>query len=169
MANKKFRDYHRIQSHANGEFEFDAYVSYSINDLPFVKNEMVRNVEEHSNIKLAIMHRDMAPSGDHACNIMDFISRSKRTICVVSKSFLESDWQDYELNMARMEGIEARKSLKFVFLILMPDVCQSKYPRKALDFIKKGCYLEYPEQNFGQTVFWESLRNEIEKDFFPDS
>jgi Leucine-rich repeat (LRR) protein len=167
IANKKFRGYHRLQSHPSGEYEFDAYVSYSVNDLSFVKNEMVQNLEEQSDIKLAIMHRDMAPCGDHACNIMDFISRSKRTICVVSKSFLESDWQDYELNMARMEGIEARKSMKFVFLILMSDVCQSKYPRKASDFIKKGCYIEYPEQTYGQTVFWESLRKEIEKELPP--
>lgn len=164
MANKKFRGYHRLQSNSSGEFEFDAYVSYSINDLSFVKNEMVQNLEEQSDIKLAIMHRDMEPCGAHASNIMDFISRSKRTICVVSKNFLESEWQDYELNMARMEGIEARKTLKFVFLILMPDVCQSKYPRKARDFIKKGCYIEYPDQTFGQTVFWESLRKEIERD-----
>jgi hypothetical protein len=169
MAKKKFQGYHLLQSHSNGEYEFDVYVSYSVNDLSFVKNEMVSNVEEHSNIKLAIMHRDMEPSGDHACNIMDFISRSKRTICVVSKNFLESDWQDYELNMARMEGIEARKSLKFVCLILMPDVCQSKYPRKVSDFIKKGCYIEYPEHTYGQTVFWESLRKEISKDLPPVS
>jgi toll-like receptor 13 len=134
-----------------------------------VKNEMVHNLEEQFDLKLAIMHRDMAPSGDHACNIMDFISRSKRIICVVSKSFLESDWQDYELNMARMEGIEARKTMKFVFLILMPDAYQSKYPRKANDFIKKGYYLEYPEQNCEQTVFWESLREEIERDVSPAS
>jgi Leucine-rich repeat (LRR) protein len=166
IANKKIRGYHRLQATSNGEFEYDAYVSYSVKDVSFVKNEMVPNLEEHalSDIKLAIMHRDMEPRGDHATNIMDYISRSKRTICLVSKNYLRSSWQDYELNMARMEGMEARKMLNFVYLILLPDVCQSTYPRKAKYFIKKGFYLEYPEDPSGYAVFWENLRNEIQKD-----
>ncbi|XP_061177033.1 toll-like receptor 4 [Saccostrea echinata] len=164
IANKKLRGYHRLQSCCSGDFEFDAYVSYAIKDLSFVKNEMIPNIEEQSDIRLAIMQRDMEPCGDHATNIMDYISRSKRTLCVVSKDYLVSDWQDYELNMARMEGISSRKTLKFVYLILMPDVCQSKYPRKARDFIKKGCFIEYPDDPLGNRVFWESLRKEIQKD-----
>ncbi|XP_062619329.1 toll-like receptor 4 [Saccostrea cucullata] len=164
IANKKLRGYHRLQSCSDGDFEFDAYVSYSTEDLSFVKNEMIPNIEEQSDIRLAIMQRDMEPCGDHATNIMDYISRSKRTVCVVSKNYLESDWQDYELNMARMEGISSRKSLKFVYLILMPDVCQSKYPRKARDFIKKGCFIEYPDDPLGNMVFWETLKKEIQKD-----
>ncbi|XP_061176909.1 toll-like receptor 4 [Saccostrea echinata] len=122
--------------------------------------------ESGHHIRLAIMHRDMEPHGDHANNIMDYISRSKRTICVVSKNFLESDWQDYELNMARMEGVQTRKTLNFVHLILMPDVCKTRYPQKASDFIKKGYYQEYPEEPFGYQMFWETLRQEIEKDLY---
>ncbi|XP_062598255.1 toll-like receptor 4 [Saccostrea cucullata] len=164
IANKRFRGYQRLQSSCSGDFEFDAYVSYSIKDIGFVKNEMIPNIEERSDMKLAIMHRDDLAGEIQATNIMDCISRSKRTVCVVSKNYLESDWQDYELNMARMEGISARKTLNFVFLILMPDVCQSKYPRKARDFIKKGYFIEYPDDPVGKGVFWETLRNEIKKD-----
>ncbi|XP_061196379.1 toll-like receptor 4 [Saccostrea echinata] len=169
IANKSLRGYHRLQSSCSEGFEFDAYVSYSIKDLAFVKNEMIPNIEERSDMKLAIMHRDDLAGEIQTTNIMDCISRSKRTVCVVSKNYLESDWQDYELNMARMEGISARKTLNFVFLILMPDVCQSKYPRKARDFIKKGYFLEYPDDPVGKRVFWETLRNEIKKDVVPAS
>ncbi|XP_062591491.1 toll-like receptor 4 [Saccostrea cucullata] len=167
VAGKKVRGYHRLQSSSSiGDFEYDAYISYSAKDVSFVKEDMIPNLEDKSSgqIKLAVMHRDMEPSGDHANNIMDYISRSKRTICVVTRKFLESDWQDYELNMARMEGVQTRKTLNFVHLILMPDVCKSKYPQKASDFIKKGYYLEYPEEAFGQQVFWETLRQEILKE-----
>lgn len=165
IAKKKLRGYHRLQATSNGGFDYDAYVSYSLKDVSFVKNEMIPNLEEQSNIRLAIMHRDMEPCGDHATNIMDYISRSKRTICIVSKNYLKSSWQDYELNMARVEGVEARKMLNFVYVVLMPDVYQSTFPRKARYFIKKGFYLEYPDDSSGYAAFWENLRNEIQKDW----
>ena len=77
---------------------------------------------------------------------------------------MESSWQLYELHMARMEGIEARRTLRFVHLILMPEVCTSKYPRTVRDFIRKDYYTEYPDDQMGNAVFWEKLKIEIQKD-----
>lgn len=164
IANKKFHGYQRLPLTSGGEFEYDAYVSYSVKDVSFIKNEMVPNLEERFGLKLAIMHRDMPPCGNHATNIMDYICQCKRTLCVVSRNYLESTWQDYELNMARMEGLEARRGMAFVHLMLMPDVCQSKYPRKVRDFIREGNYIEYPDDQLGKEVFWEILKKEIQKD-----
>ena len=82
---------------------------------------------------------------------------------------MESSWQMYELNMARIEGIEARRTLRFVHLVLMPDVCTSKYPRTVRDFIRKGYYTEYPDDQTGNAVFWEKLKNEIKGDLLSRS
>nr|XP_022292001.1 toll-like receptor 13 [Crassostrea virginica] len=165
IANKKFHGYQKLASSPGlGDYIYDAYVSYNEDDISFVKHDMVQNLEEGFGLKLAIMHRDMVPCGDHAANIMDCICQSKHMICVVTRGYMESSWQMYELNMARMEGIEARRTLRFVHLILMPDVCTSKYPRTVRDFIRKGYYTEYPDDQMGNAVFWEKLKIEIQKD-----
>ena len=170
IANKKFQGYQKLPgSSIAGEYDYDAYVSYHEEDVSFVKHDMVQHLEETFGLKLVIMHRDMVPCGDHAANIMGCICQSKHVICVVTRGYIESSWQMYELNMARMEGIEARRTLRFVHLILMPDVCTSKYPRTVRDFIRKGYYTEYPDDQMGNAVFWEKLKNEIKGDLLSRS
>ncbi|XP_078337294.1 toll-like receptor 4 [Crassostrea virginica] len=170
IANKKFQGYQKLPgSSIAGEYDYDAYVSYHEEDVSFVKHDMVQHLEETFGLKLVIMHRDMVPCGDHAANIMGCICQSKHVICVVTRGYIESSWQMYELNMARMEGIEARRTLRFVHLILMPDVCTSKYPRTVRDFIRKGYYTEYPDDQTGNAVFWEKLKNEIKGDLLSRS
>ncbi|XP_078313557.1 toll-like receptor 4 [Crassostrea virginica] len=170
IANKKFQGYQKLPCSAGvGDYIYDAYVSYSEEDVSFVKRDMVQSLEVQFGVKLAIMHRDMEPCGDHATNIMNYICQSKHVICVVTRKYLDSNWQNYELNMARMEGIEARKTLGFIHLILMPDVCQWKYPRVVRDLIQKDFYTEYPDDHIGDTVFWEKLKTEIQKDLLSTS
>ena len=160
IANKKFHGYQKLAfSPGLGDYMYDAYVSYHEEDVSFVKHDMVQNLEEGFGLKLAIMHRDMVPCGDHAANIMDCICQSKHLICVVTRGYIESNWQMYELNMARMEGIEARRTLRFVHLILMPDVCTSKYPRTVRDFIRKGYYTEYPDDQMGKCSVLGKTKN----------
>ncbi|XP_062574640.1 toll-like receptor 4 [Saccostrea cucullata] len=157
-ANQRFfKGYKTFNTQTDDSYLYDAFVSYTGKDREFVTKEMIKHLEQINGFQLLIRDRSFVPGESKSHQIIRSIQESKRTICVVSKRFLKSSWRDYELNMARVEGIEARKSLKHVILILLPEVQNSGSLRKISDFLKKKCFIEYPDDPTGYEEFWESL------------
>ena len=93
---------------------------------------------------------------------MEAIQNSRRVICLMTQSYLKSKWQDFELNIARMEAIEDRKDLHFVHLILFPEV--DKVLKVISDLIRNECYTEYPGEACAFEEFWKELGVLISKD-----
>nr|XP_022291540.1 toll-like receptor 2 [Crassostrea virginica] len=144
-------------------FLYDAFVSYTSKDREFVIRDMIQNLEELYGLRLLIRDRSFLPGEPKCQQIVRSIQESKKTLCVVSKRFLKSAWRDYELNMARVEGVEARKTLKYVVLILLPEVYNGGYPKKISDFLKKNCFIEYPDDPTGYEEFWQNLSNTLQE------
>ncbi|XP_056016546.1 toll-like receptor 4 [Ostrea edulis] len=151
-----------IDGSTNLNYEHDVFLSYSGCTLMFVLNEVIPRLEENRNMKLIIRDRDYLPGFPKTDSIMHSLEESRKTVCIVSKKYLESRWRDYELNMAKVEGIIDRGRLDFVILILLPEVYSNSYPRKIMDLVKKNCYIEYPEESCAYDDFWEKLVDMIE-------
>ncbi|XP_061176918.1 toll-like receptor 4 [Saccostrea echinata] len=149
--------YIRLNNKTDDPFMYDAFVSYASKDREFVTKEMIKHLEQINGFRLLIRDRSFVPGDSKSHQIVRSIQESKRTICVVSKRFLKSSWREYELNMARVEGIEARKTLRYVILILLPEVQNSDYLKKISDFLKKNCFIEYPDDPAGYKEFWQNL------------
>nr|XP_022294553.1 toll-like receptor 13 [Crassostrea virginica] len=155
---------HFKQISTNVNYEHDAFISYSGLQLRFVMDEVLPRLEDERNLKLWIKDRDFDVGFCKLDNIMNGIQESKRTICLISKKYLESSWRDYELNMAKVEGIEDRGNLNYVILILLPEVYEDMhvFPNKIKDLIDKECYIEYPNEPCGCDDFWDRLAKKIE-------
>ncbi|XP_048769624.2 toll-like receptor 4 [Ostrea edulis] len=149
--------YSRLQLTSADSFLYDAFVSYTSKDREFVTKEMIQKLEQMNGFRLLIRDRSFIPGESKSHQIVRSIQESRRAICVVSKKYLKSAWRDYELNMARVEGVEARKTLKYVILILLPEVYNGGYPKKISDFLKKNCFIEYPDDPAGYEEFWGNL------------
>ncbi|XP_061169397.1 toll-like receptor 4 [Saccostrea echinata] len=138
-------------------FSYHAYISYVGYDRAFVFQKMKPKLEE-SGIKIFLrdIHFDIGDGKIH--NIMKAISESRKTICVVSKAYLNSKWRTYEMNMAKMESIKERGSLGYVHLILMPDIFEGGCNMKIKDFIDQKYFIDYPpEDSCLREAFWEDL------------
>ncbi|XP_022290924.2 toll-like receptor 4 [Crassostrea virginica] len=144
------------------QYEYDAFISYSGHELMFVLKEVIPRLEVNKNLKLLIKDRDALPGIPKVDNIMSSLQESKRTICIVSKKYLESKWRDYELNMAKVEGIKDRGTLDYVILVLLPEVYNGGYPHKIIDLVRKDCYIEYPMESCAYDDFWDRLARMIE-------
>lgn len=95
---------------------------------------------------------------------MHSLQESKRTICIVSRKYLASKWRDYELNMAKVEGIKDRGTLDYIILILLPEVYNGKQlPHKIMDLIQKDRYIEYPKESCAYDDFWNRLVRMMEQ------
>lgn len=81
--------------------DYDAMISYSDKDLPIVLKYVVPNFETHANLRLFVRHRDDPQAGMTINAIQNSIVNIGIAVCLVTKNYLKSEMQCYELAMIR--------------------------------------------------------------------
>uniref|UniRef100_A0A3B3XBC1 TIR domain-containing protein n=1 Tax=Poecilia mexicana TaxID=48701 RepID=A0A3B3XBC1_9TELE len=84
---------------------FDAFVSYNVRDEGWVYREMLPVLEGEQGWRLCLHHRDFQPGKPIIENITDAIYGSRKTICVISRSYLQSEWCSREIQMKNVQKI----------------------------------------------------------------
>ncbi|XP_052084889.1 toll-like receptor 4 [Mytilus californianus] len=139
-------------------FTFNAFVSYSDNERDFIVNEWIPNIEQTCDIKLCIHQRDFIPGEDITVNITNAIRESKKTVCIVTQSFLDSYYCIFEYNMARMDSIYSRGGRSTIFLVFYENIQPKDLPLVMLELVQQQSYIEYPHDQQGNVVFWEKIK-----------
>ncbi|PVD35021.1 hypothetical protein C0Q70_06302 [Pomacea canaliculata] len=158
-------NFHRQRQSADDEFDFDAFVSFSSEDNDFVMGELRRRLENDRDVTLCIHTRDFTPGkprqvkkdyGQYiATNVVDCVQRSRRTLVVVTRALLESDWCHYELQMALMEASHTGRHV-LVFL-LYEHLSSNQIPRQVLYNIQAATHIEFPHEEEDTSLFWNRL------------
>ena len=138
-------------------FRYDAFISYATDNSDFALHNIIREVEEKTDLKLCFHQRDFIPGYDIAENIANAIHESRKVVCVISDSYLASHWCMYEFNMALMERIHAREGEDMLFLVLLKDLNVSRAPLSMIEFIRSNSYLEYPDDKTCLHLFWSKM------------
>ncbi|CAG2247623.1 Toll-like receptor 4 [Mytilus edulis] len=136
------------------EYTYDAFISYSEDDRSFVLTDCIEKLEKEENLSLCINHRDFVPGDDITDNIINAIKKSRKTICIISKSFFDSYYCMFEFNMARMEGIHSRNKKNVIFLVLYKHVRSKDIPLVFYELIQNQSYIEYPDDAQDTSIFW---------------
>jgi len=86
-----------------GESTYDAFVIYSSQDEDWVRNELVKNLEEGvPPFQLCLHYRDFIPGVAIAANIIqEGFYKSRKVIVVVSQHFIQSRWCIFEYEIAQ--------------------------------------------------------------------
>ena len=144
MAQSPTSDYHEDhsvfeQSFYFSGFNFDAFIIYSTTDETWVEKKLLPILEEKHNIKCCIHYRDFLPGVPFLENMAQSVYNSRKTIAVVSKSFLSSKYCNHELKMALHRLVE--RDDNSVIVIKLDDVEDSDLPielqfRSYIDFTK---------------------------------
>ncbi|XP_070540469.1 toll-like receptor Tollo [Ptychodera flava] len=130
---------------------YDAFLSFSSEDLPWVKNTLLKNLENHDPpFVVCIHHRDFLVGACIAENITEAIEKSRRTILVLSNNFLESEWCAYEFKQAHHQVLIDKSSRLIV--LLMEDVDTGKLDQDLKTYLKTNTYLERDDP-----LFWQKL------------
>ena len=81
--------------------QFHAFISYASPDRQWVKKRLIKNLEERRKLKLFVANRGTLNLDTLiTANIHSAITTSAKTVFVISKSFLKSDWCLEEFSMA---------------------------------------------------------------------
>ena len=148
------------------EMQYDVFVSYahkSDNDLEWVLNEMRPNLEEGPEpVRLCIGHaRDFIPGTNLYESISEAIHQTRKTIVVLSPSYVDSELCYHEILQAWQRLIDERRDVLILILLEpIPDEKMTIWLRKLL--CKKG-FLTWPQGRVAQQLFWRCVREKIKK------
>ncbi|XP_022085020.1 toll-like receptor 3 [Acanthaster planci] len=164
-------NYHRSRRHKDYQqiFDYDAFISNSSADEEWVMETLIPELETGPDpFKLCHHRRDFEPGKEIVDNIIESVDRSRRTICIISEGYLESNWCRYERRMTMSKlFIDYEDVLILIILGDIPDKKLSKYDliHRA---IKKKTYLKWPANVNERPVFWQRLKDVLNEDRNPD-
>ncbi|KAG8296038.1 axis elongation [Homalodisca vitripennis] len=131
---------------------FDAYVSYSVKDDAFVSQMLAPGLESGDPaFRLCLHYRDFNVSAYVADTIVEAVESSRRTIVVLSKNFLHSEWCRFEFKSALHEVLKDRR--RRMIVILLGDIPQRDLDPDLRLYLKTSTCIEW-----GDRLFWQKLR-----------
>ncbi|XP_025977006.2 toll-like receptor 13 [Dromaius novaehollandiae] len=149
-------------------YRYDSFISYNSADEGWVLRELVPNLERGSgrgSFRLCLHHRDFRPGRSIIDNIVDSIYNSRKTICVISRSYLQSEWCSLEIQLASYRLFDELKDvLVLVFLEAIPNAELSAYHRMRKVMLKKT-YLSWPPEPEAQRLFWTKLKKALKSNY----
>ncbi|XP_031642419.1 toll-like receptor 13 [Oncorhynchus kisutch] len=147
--------------------KYDAFISYNSADEPWVLDQLLPNLEGNgASFRLCLHHRDFELGRNIVDNIVSAVYSSRKTICVVSRHFLCSEWCSLEIQLASYRLFhELRDVLLLIFLEPIPERQLSAYHRMRKVMLKKT-YLQWPgsdctDPGKAQELFWNHLRRAL--------
>ncbi|KAM9839410.1 toll-like receptor 22 [Aulostomus maculatus] len=154
--------FERKQKNRQAQYQYDAFVSYNVHDEPWVMEELLPKLEGEQGWRLCLHHRDFQPGKSIIDNITDAIYGSRKTICMISRRYLESEWCSREIQVASFRLFDEQKDvLILVFLEDIPIAQLSPYYRMR-KLLKKQTFLSWPRAGENTQLFWEQLRKALQ-------
>ncbi|KAK7112995.1 hypothetical protein V1264_012363 [Littorina saxatilis] len=156
--------YRRLQTcdNDNDDFEFDAFVSYSSEDNDFVHGELLEELETRAGLRLNVHNRDFIPGRPIPSNIVSAVQSSRRTLVVLSRELVQSEWCHYEMQMATMEAAHTGRDV--LLFLLYEDVPSQQLPRDVMYNLQSSTYITFPGTRAEPSLvrdFWTRLAQAI--------
>ncbi|CAG2204859.1 unnamed protein product [Mytilus edulis] len=145
----------------DGNFQFDAFVSYSEHDRWFPKDYMIDFLEKQKGLRLCIHHRDFIAGSAVAENITNAIHNSRKFVCILTNNFLESKWCMYEFNIALEDIVVSRQGKNSIIIVQLLRTDIRNIPREMRYIMNDDTYLDYPENEEDRIIFWESFERDL--------
>nr|KAG5702838.1 hypothetical protein BaRGS_001920 [Batillaria attramentaria] len=142
-------------------FQYDVFVSYASEDLQWVREHLMPELEERLGLRLCIHQRDFLPGNAIADNIEESVQTSKKVMMVFSSHFAHSQWCQFELRLCLSHVMEHDDAL---LVVLLHDVPAHDMTSTMMAVLKTTTYIEWGEEPDARASFWGRIRialNEI--------
>nr|XP_056711475.1 toll-like receptor 3 [Euleptes europaea] len=157
-----FREIDRSQQ----QFDYDAYIIHAKRDMNWVFKNFIpleRKENNEHTIRFCLEERDFEVGISEFEAIVDSISRSRKTIFIVTNHLLKDPWcKRFKVHHAIQQAIEqSRDSIILIFRHDIPDykLNSALYLRRAM--FKSRCILEWPAQKERINAFYQQLKSAL--------
>lgn len=161
--------YHEITGR-NEEHHYDVFISYSSKDGDWVKNVLkpeLENPEEgHERFEINDHDESFVAGETIVENIIEAVDQSRKTLCILSKNYLQSNWCRYEQEVAMFKHLGDKKCLVVIRLDDVKDQ-ELKQHDHIHQVMRQDTYLAWPGNDASevkQKWFWEKLREAVAKE-----
>uniref|UniRef100_A0A336LF55 CSON008339 protein n=1 Tax=Culicoides sonorensis TaxID=179676 RepID=A0A336LF55_CULSO len=150
-----FPAYFRPESD-DAEYQFDVFLSFSEKDDEFASS-ILKLLEEDQDppFKVCYHHRDWMVGERIDHQIISSVEESRKTVIIISQSFLSSHWANMEFTTAHYKMLE-EKSPK-ILLILHGEIDTADLGPELKSYIKTTTYLKSDDKWFEKKLLY-SLR-----------
>ncbi|NWH74998.1 TLR5 protein, partial [Piaya cayana] len=156
------------QAADRSEYRYDAYLCYSKNDFEWVQNSLLKHLDsqyfDKNQFTLCFEERDFLPGEEHINNIRDAISNSRKTICVVTRQFLEDGWCVEAFNFAQSRYFCDLKDVLIMVVVGSLSQYQLVKHKPIRNFLQRSRYLRWPEDYQDVDWFLNNLSRQILKE-----
>jgi hypothetical protein len=84
-----------VQPQPQDEFQYDAFISYSHRDSPWVRNVVLPHLEGEG-LRVCIDYRDFELGAPSLVNMENAVDRSRKTLLVLTPNWVASEWTEFE-------------------------------------------------------------------------
>ncbi|KAM6298362.1 toll-like receptor 2 [Aegotheles albertisi] len=136
---------------------FDAFISYSEQDANWTKENLLAKLEADG-FKICYHERDFKPGHPVLGNIFYCIENSHKVLFVLSPSFVNSCWCQYELYFAEHRVLNENQDS--LIMIVLEDLPPNSVPQKfskLRKLLKRKTYLKWSPEEHKQKMFWHQL------------
>ena len=147
------RFFQRVESEeGDSDKIFDVFVAYSSMDDMFVSQVLAPELElGSSHYRLCLYHRDLPSLQYVADAIVQASDAARRTVIVLSDSFLKQDWSRYDFR----SGLQAamRAGGKRTIFVILGDIVERDLDAELRLHLKTCSVVRW-----GETKFWQKLK-----------
>ena len=135
--------------------KFDTFIAYNQEDIGFVKHQLLRALEKMKpQFKICIHHRDFEIGNFITTNIINAIKQSRRTIILLSQSFIDSEWCKFEFEQAHLQLLHD-KSYRILVIALDDPKHLQNIPQLIQSYILTRTYLMGTDKLFWQKLLYQ--------------
>ena len=151
----------------NGIPRFDAYVAIHDEDEDWADDELLPNIEGgDERFRLCLRTRDV-PAGHLQINAVSMcIQRSRKSLMILTPRFVEDSWCYFQLNMAHQRMLEEGRDV--LILLILEDIPNARMTLILRQLFCKVRTLKWPNDAYGQGLFWQRLREELKRPVLVD-
>nr|ARQ14828.1 toll-like recptor 10 [Oncomelania hupensis] len=138
-----------------GRFDYDVFVSYAHEDLPWIQQQLLSHLESGLNLKLCIHQRDFMVGENIVDNIVHCVQSSKKVLMVFSRAFVASQWCQFELNYCLRHVMDYDDAL---IVTCIDDMTSLKATSAMMAVLKITTYIQWDCSPQAAASFWGRIQ-----------
>ncbi|XP_053394474.1 uncharacterized protein LOC123524762 isoform X2 [Mercenaria mercenaria] len=146
--------------------QWDAFISYKSNkaDEHFVVKTLFPKLEKEMGFKVNVHFRDFVPGETIANNIISAVQSSRRTIMIITPSYVTSEFTKFEYQVAQQEMLKRKHR---IIPILFDDIseCKETMDPNLKVILDSVTYIEWPKDGNEKKLakFWKRMELSLPK------
>ncbi|KAK3100470.1 hypothetical protein FSP39_020569 [Pinctada imbricata] len=141
------------------DFLYDCFPIYADEDVQFVKNKLIKVLEERCSRTLCVRDRDFGIGSVFVDNITESNEESRNVLLLLSNNFARSRWCRFHLQIAlhRMAE-EGRNSL---VVVVLQEISYKYMTNTLRTVLVTTPYITWSDEITAERLFWERLLQKI--------